>query len=705
MALDSYWPTKVTVTPSASRNYLLSDFTFGTLFLAVAIIVFFWPLFGGPEDVPGDIGDARLNIYLLEHFYRWAIGAHDALLSPPMFFPYPYTLGFSDTYAGSSWVYAVFRGIGLDEFGAFKSWFTVGYVATFAASYYVLLRLSFPRLLAAVGAFAFTFSLPSIAQMGHAQLLYRPAVPFCFLYAILLCEERRASHIIKLVTALSVQFLFSIYLGVFALLYTSALFPALLALSTGCKPGSVKAFLRSIGAQLGDRRTWHLSTLAPAILTLGAASAVLGFHLFVAKTYGLGRSWEEIYSMMPRVQSYLMQDGLPYWAPLSQALPEVPARQEHQIFLGLLWSLATLVGLTITAVGLLRGRVEPIRLMAAASLSVLLVCLLVLAVGPMSPYRLIAATPGLGAVRSVSRHVLVGAFPVILIGLGLMSLVARRWYWLALAMASVTMVWHAYDVWAMHKFAFSSEQARARISAASRVAAMRYRNRSNPQVLAYDGSKSDQFWARQIDAIVLADRLNIPTLNGYSGNDVPGYDLNISCDGFMRQLAAYNDWATEHGARNLGEVWRDPLIVGMPGCILDRTTIEGLHVTTGPALALASAAQVSLSVAAVTIEDNAAVLWIRIKNATADPLHGLSQNAFRLSWRVLIENQTAEPDWDPRVSLPADVPPNGWLDVPVTIPLPDKSTGATVEVSFVVEGLYWAHLVGVPPIRAKIPPR
>jgi hypothetical protein len=689
---------------SADRNCLLSTFAMGGFFLALAIAVFFWPFFGGPNDVPGDIADARLNIYLLEHVYRWIVGAHDALLSPPMFFPYPYTLGFSDTYAGSSWVYAAFRGIGLDEFGAFKGWFTVGYVATFAASYYVLLRLSFPPLLAALGAFAFAFSLPSIAQVGHAQLAYRPAAPFCFLYAVMLCEERRASHIVKLATALSVQFLFNIYLGIFALLYTSALFVALLALSTGCKLGLLKAFFRSIGAQLGERRTWHASALVPAILALGAAGAVLGFHLFVAKAYGLEKSWDEIYSMLPRVHSYLIQDVLPYWAPLSQALPEVPMRHEHQIFLGLPWLIATLVGLTITAVGLLRGRVGPIRLMAAASLSILLVFLAVLAVGPPSPYRLIAAVPGIGAARAVSRHVLIGAFPVILIGLGLIGLVARRVYWLALALAGLTTAWHAYDVWVMHKFAFSSEEAQARINAAFRLERLHYGDRLGSQVLAYAGSKSDHFSVRQIDAILLADRLGIPTLNGYGANAIPGYDPNITCEGFMRQLAAYNEWAREHSARNLAEVWRRPLIVAMPGCTLDRTTAEGLHLTTGPALARVSATQVSLSLAGATVEDNAAVLRIRITNATAETIHALSQNEFRLSWRVLSENHPVEPDWDPRVSLPADIPPNGWLDLPVTIPLPDRGTGATVEVSFVVEGLYWAHLVGVPPLRVLIPP-
>ena len=47
--------------------------------------------------VPGDLGDARFNGVILEHFYRWLVGKEASLLSPSFFFPMPGAVTFSCT--------------------------------------------------------------------------------------------------------------------------------------------------------------------------------------------------------------------------------------------------------------------------------------------------------------------------------------------------------------------------------------------------------------------------------------------------------------------------------------------------------------------------------------------------------------------------------------------------------------------------------
>ena len=85
-----------------------------TGFLGLSVLVCFAPMYASATDVPGDLGDARFNIYILEHVYRWLTGQAPSLLSPPMFHPYPNTLGFSDNHAGSALVHAGFRALGSD---------------------------------------------------------------------------------------------------------------------------------------------------------------------------------------------------------------------------------------------------------------------------------------------------------------------------------------------------------------------------------------------------------------------------------------------------------------------------------------------------------------------------------------------------------------------------------------------------------------
>lgn len=88
------------------------------------------------QCVPGDLGDARFNNVVLEHFYRW-LGGHEAsLVSPGFFYPMPGALTFSDNHWGTAWIYAIFRALGWDRYQAFDLWFLCGYLLNFVASHY-----------------------------------------------------------------------------------------------------------------------------------------------------------------------------------------------------------------------------------------------------------------------------------------------------------------------------------------------------------------------------------------------------------------------------------------------------------------------------------------------------------------------------------------------------------------------------------------
>ena len=100
--------------------------------------------FGNNLDfIPGDLGDARLNIYILEHFFRRILFLDKSFWTAPMFLSYPFTTAFSDSLLGSAPFYAVFRWIGLDRESAFQGWYALGFVLNYSAAVYVLKRLNF----------------------------------------------------------------------------------------------------------------------------------------------------------------------------------------------------------------------------------------------------------------------------------------------------------------------------------------------------------------------------------------------------------------------------------------------------------------------------------------------------------------------------------------------------------------------------------
>ncbi len=438
-----------------ARSPRFSLYAAPLLLLAVSVVVFFIPLLGGANDVPGDMGDGRFNLYLLEHVYRWLTGLDRSLLSLPIFFPYPYTLGFSDTHAGSAIFYAAFRFIGWNQYDAFKAWVVVGYVLTFLAAYYVLLRLSLPPFLAALGAFAFAFSLPAIVQIGHSQLTYRVAVPFALYYAMRYAEAKKPATLCALIFWNSWQILINIYLGFFTLLISAVIFIVSLCVLHPAAKGWLRDTTRQLREPLARVRNYKIGPALGALIFFIAALAMLAFYGFVSWLYGFGRSWPEILTMVPRIWSYFILDDLPYWASISKSLPAVPMRNEQELFLGVPVTVLFIAATVYTFVRHISASAS-LRIFAYSSLATGVV---MTKLGPVVLYWIVAQLPGFDALRAVSRYQLVGAFPIMVAGLLFFhqAKLAEPWKFVA---TCVMALWVVSDVNMIQKLSFSSQESR-----------------------------------------------------------------------------------------------------------------------------------------------------------------------------------------------------------------------------------------------------
>jgi hypothetical protein len=143
------------------------------LWLCGMYFAFYPTLLSGLDLVPGDMGDARLIAWLLEHGYHWLRGDafHADLWSPPYFYPQTNAGAYSDILLSAGPFYWPWRVLGLDPLTSFELCFFLLVTLNYLTFYLLETRcLRFPPAAAAFGAFLFAFASPRLVHMAHLQL-------------------------------------------------------------------------------------------------------------------------------------------------------------------------------------------------------------------------------------------------------------------------------------------------------------------------------------------------------------------------------------------------------------------------------------------------------------------------------------------------------------------------------------------------------
>ena len=280
---------------------------------------------------PGNLGDARFNIFVLEHVYKFLTLKASSFSSPQIFFPFPDALFFSDTHVGSVVPYALLRIIGLSEFDAFRGWFVFGYFATYLSAFYALRQFGLKAFPTVVAAGLFTFCLPSLVQWGHSQLIYRCGIPLATAY---LWRSLCGGSVRDLMIAsiwMSLQILMGIYLGAFLALSMLSFSVIYLLLKRIAGAESwVSRICQDWKALIVTRRASDLFLILISFCALAGGLGLLAKYAQVARLYGLHRDIAEISVGLPRLYSYLSMYDLPYWT-LRFSLPAIPQPQRAAI--------------------------------------------------------------------------------------------------------------------------------------------------------------------------------------------------------------------------------------------------------------------------------------------------------------------------------------------------------------------------------------
>jgi hypothetical protein len=494
-------------------------------------------VFSAFQYTMGDLGDGRFYLVIVEHWRRVFLGAEHAH-NLSFFFPAPGVLAYSDCLLLYAIPYTLLRAMGAGIFLAFQwSLFLISMVGFLSAFWLLIRHFDFDPLYASWGAMLFAAPNQLFLSSMHPQLFavnFVPAIVFLGMEGAARLRSRRVAAgrwlFIGCGFLLSALFLTSFYVAWFAL-FSAMLFIALVAL------GNPSAAWRAVRRFWREGMVFALAAgagLVPFLMLYGPAAGSLGGRPFadvaLARPYDLANIgpanifWRLVF---PINTAHEMQYG---WPPVTLALFLASAAYA--------WWPASAKAHSSAE--------ERWRLILTRTLSLLALLVLGLLVIPngsapawMLAYRL---APGANAIRAPFRGAVVLNGALVLVCLSGVWLMSRRLAGTRFTLLASLLPWIALfslleqaNAWPVYRNDRVVEE-----GLLARVPPPPPGCRSffvTPWPEAIRPS-----YGSQIDAMLISQRFNLPTLNGYSGWVPPGWDLNPGPDYEKHAL----DWASRH---------------------------------------------------------------------------------------------------------------------------------------------------------------
>jgi hypothetical protein len=506
------------------------------VYIALAGLSFKDFLLSRLNRIAGDFGDNRLCIFLLEHWCRVYRGL-ERWNDPQFFYPARGVLGFSETMFLGSPPYALFRSLACDPYLSFELTLILGTLCGYVGMIFLLRRfLKAGETLSIAGAALFSLSNVCHLWIMSAQTYAAMLLPWLLILFLQSADDspnarlRRRRNAFAFCALLSILYFSTFYVAYFF----SLLFLLALVMYQLLTPHS----------------SWRVAMPRPSLVMACCAGLALGFIPFFL-TYGSsiasGRGWEfsqflanamGIGNVLDPGRGNLVwgwlldpsgRSAMSYGAPPALAV----------IFIGtILWLLR------------LRARGQLSRLHAALLASGLATILLLSATikyhEKLFWYYLWCWLPGARTVRVLPRLFIVATVFITIISIGGLSELMRRASFggphprlrrTLLALLVVVIVVEQVNLAPVHGINRKREH--------DRLGKMPPAPPSCRSVFLVPSQSSAHPIGLQIDAMFLAQRDNLPTVNGYSGLQPESWRLNIpQRPDYLRNL---NDWLDRNG--------------------------------------------------------------------------------------------------------------------------------------------------------------
>jgi len=497
---------------------LLAGF-FLAILLASGIFIFFRPIISsGFQYSQSDIGDTVIINYFLEHSFQTVFNQsyRATAWSPLIFYPQQDVLAYSENLWGSEPVYWAMRILFSPE-TSFQLWMIIISILNFLAFYILARSLGINKWFAGFGSFLFAFCLPRASQVGHQQLLPQFFSVLALLFFWRFVKTKKFINFVFFEAFVYLQLLAGIYLGWFFLL---SLAPLLL----------VTVFWRRNESLL--KLFLNRKTLASTLIFLLITAATFMPYYRAEKELG-GRSFAEVQSMMPSVDSYVnvVSDSIFYGLYPSQmkaATQNLPMRHEQYLFLGLFFYLLLFVSAASYFIARKKsGGILPWPPIFIASISVFVFITAISIRIPFTDFSfwvyIHRYVPGAGAIRALAR---IWTVSYLYFFIAAMTLASAAYLKTASKMIKICLIalglLACIEQIVLNPEYFNKlkqEAIQEQIDAAVNSVAQKY------QIGAFylRWPVGEYFAAYQSKAAWTSLHLNLPTINGYSGNEPIGY--------------------------------------------------------------------------------------------------------------------------------------------------------------------------------------
>jgi hypothetical protein len=482
--------------------FALSVLMFGLHFFAYGMIGYDYAY------LPGDLGDTRLNNYFLEHGYKSLFLNQVVLWDAPFMYPQKNVLALSDNLLGTMPIYAFWRWIGADRETALQLWYIGLFVLNFLGCFWMSVKLDNKIYISALVAYVYAFALPVIAQANHIQLMPRFIFPIIFYHLVKFLSTFQLKYFLFLLLCITYQIYCGIYLG-FLSIYCIIVFILVMVIQQKL----YLAFFNFIKAH-------HYKVILIIIINFGLLYPLM-VHYVAAKNLVGMRSYDFIVDGMPRFSSYLYAYTSNYvWSFLTHTGSYLSLNWEHFLFPG--GSVLFCLGLILSARFLNKTSYYNSLYLNIAYTIIIVVFTTTVIYKDFSVFEFTRnVLPGFSAMKGITRII----FPLLL----LFSLCLVPFFNFIEKNKSHLLLISIFSIFIL------SEQL-VQEGAFLRIKKSIIYNRQNAllnkidnlalsknSVLAYMPLQFDNAEAIQADAMMVAQLLNIKTVNGYSSSAPPGF--------------------------------------------------------------------------------------------------------------------------------------------------------------------------------------
>lgn len=475
------------------------------------------------DHMIGDGGDARLIVLLHEHWVN-VLRGHEPWRDPGFFHPVTNVLGHSDTFLINQVFYLPLRLVGLDPFLSFQLALVALNLVGYTAFYVVCRRhLGVPQWIAIPCAIIFCFANNLSFKANHPQVYNSYWLAVVLL--LVLEASRPGNRRLSTAAAVAAGALFSLVLySTYYPAWTAILI--LLVVTVVSVVVGRGEFLRSAVAQV---RSHGIELAAAAAGALVGAVPFALTYLPILRAKG-GRSYDEALAYSPRLREVVDISSKNYlWGSALERLAGIaPARIDNSEF-----ALAPTPVLLAAVLGLAacfvvsRRRGSGTRLTVVLAVATVVLLLLPLSFRGHSPWRAVwILVPGAVGIRSINRiQIVTGQMAALALAVGATALWAmcrqvreRRTIGAGILLVIALVVFEQLNLAKTALVDVSNEMARLDGVPAPPAACRSF-------AIADSSPAERPSYEYQIDAMLIAATVHLPTVNGYSGQVVDGWEL------------------------------------------------------------------------------------------------------------------------------------------------------------------------------------